>query len=52
MSHKTQTANQPTNQQFKSQRFIWHIDSTLSGATTAGLSGRRSDGNKRLLLIP
>ena len=31
---------------------IWPIDSTLSGATTLGLSGPGSNGNKEILSIP
>ena len=31
---------------------IWHIDGTLSAATTPGLSGPGSDDNKWVLLIP
>ena len=31
---------------------IWPIDRTLSGATTLGLSGPRSDGNERVLHMP
>ena len=31
---------------------IWPIDRTLSGATTPGQSGPRSDGNERVLCIP
>ena len=31
---------------------ISHIDSTLSGATTVGQSGPRSDGNEGVLHIP
>ena len=31
---------------------IWPIDRTLSGATTLGQSGPRSDGSKEILRIP
>ena len=31
---------------------IWLIDKTLSGATTPGQSGPRSDGNEEVLRIP
>ena len=31
---------------------IWPIDKTLSGATTPGQSGTRSDGNEDVLCIP
>ena len=32
--------------------FIWHIDMTLSGATTPVQSSPRSDGNEEVLCIP
>ena len=32
--------------------FIWPIDRTLSGATSPGLSGHRSDGYEGVLYIP
>ena len=34
-----------------SNSYIWPIDRTLSGATTLGLSGLRSDGNEGILCI-
>ena len=48
-----QTIQLSISTQFKSQTVsIWSIDSTLSGATTPGQSGRGSDGNKGVLHIP
>ena len=35
-----------------SNSFIWPIDQTLSGATTADQSGSVSDGNEGVLCIP
>ena len=38
--------------QFKCQSSIWPIDRTLSGATTPGQSGLRSNGNEGIPQIP
>ena len=50
---KTVQLNVKTIQFSISKQFssIWPIDRTLSGATTAGQSGPRSDSNKEVLCI-